>query len=153
MSFYMYFILAQVKQSRQQLIEYLTWKDGHNDDSLQYVEKLEVDKKKLLLSGIVESIVQTYVTYVGEKRYSIDILVRTFEYFALSQSTYNHLRQDFQLPSISTMTKMTSKQKQFYNSSFSSLAMIISDMCNFGFERFMMMQTFSCKLYSPRLRC
>ena len=59
------------------------------DDSLQYLENLEVDKKKALLSGIVESM---WVTYVGEKRYSIDTLVQTFEYFVLSQSIYNHLK-------------------------------------------------------------
>ena len=54
------------------------------DNCLQYLENLEVDKKKEPLSGLVES---TGVTYVGEKRYSIDTLVRTFENFALSQLT------------------------------------------------------------------
>ena len=39
------------------------------DDSLQYLENLEVTKKKVHLSGIVESV---EVTYVGGKRYSID---------------------------------------------------------------------------------
>ena len=102
------------------------------DDSLQYLGNLEA-KKKVLLSEIVQSM---GVTYVGEKRYSIDTLVRTFEYFVLSQSAYNHHRQDFQLPSISTITKVTSKRKQLYShSSFSSLAMIISNMHNFGVER------------------
>ena len=50
---------------------------------------LKVDKKNALLSGIVESV---GVTYVGEKRYSIDTLVQTFEYFVMLQSTYNHLK-------------------------------------------------------------
>ena len=59
------------------------------DDSLQYLENLEVDKKKVLLSGIVESM---GVTFVGEKRYSIDTLVQAFEYFVLSQSTFNNLK-------------------------------------------------------------
>ena len=85
------------------------------DNSLQYLENLEVDKKKVLVSGIVVSM---GVTYVAEKRYSIDKLVPTFKYFVLSQSTYNHLRQDFQLPSISTLTKMTYKRKQLYSHSF-----------------------------------
>ena len=43
------------------------------DGSLQYLEDLVVDKKKFLLHGTVESV---EVTYVGEKRYSIDILDR-----------------------------------------------------------------------------
>ena len=79
------------------------------ENSLQYLKDLEIDKKKVLLSGTVESM---EVTYVGEKRCSIDTLLRIFEYFVLSQSTYVHPRQDFQLPSISKITKMTSKQKQ-----------------------------------------
>ena len=42
------------------------------DDSLQYLENLEVDKKKVLLREIVESM---EVTYVGEKRSSMDSFV------------------------------------------------------------------------------
>ena len=78
MSYYMYFILTQVAQSIHQLIEHLTWKD--NLDNLRYLENLEVEKKKVLLSGIVESV---GVIFVGEKRYSIDTLVQAFEYFVL----------------------------------------------------------------------
>ena len=52
------------------------------DDPLQYLENLEVDEKKVLSSGIVESM---GVTYAGEKRYSVDTLVQTFEHFVLSQ--------------------------------------------------------------------
>ena len=74
MSYYMYFILAQVGQS----IHQLAWKD--NLDNLRYLENLEVEKKKVLLSGIVESV---GVIFVGEKRYSIDTLVQAFEYFVL----------------------------------------------------------------------
>ena len=49
--------------------------------------KLKVDKEKVLLSGIVESM---GVTYIGEKRYGIDTLIQAFDYFVLSQSLYNH---------------------------------------------------------------
>ena len=45
-------------------------------NSLQYLENLKFDKKKVLLSEIVESM---GVTYIEEKRYSIDTLVKTFE--------------------------------------------------------------------------
>ena len=74
-------ILAQVVQSRYQLIEYQPRKMFIIDDSLQYLENLGVGKKKALLSGIVESI---GVTYVGQKRYSINTLVQAFEYTVLS---------------------------------------------------------------------
>ena len=54
------------------------------DDSFQYLENLEVDKKKVLLREIVESM---EVTYVGEKRSSMDSFVR-----ALSiMFSHNHL--------------------------------------------------------------
>ena len=46
------------------------------DNSLQYLEIVGVDKKKVLLIGIVES---NGVTYVGQKRCSIDTLVPAFE--------------------------------------------------------------------------
>ena len=42
------------------------------DDSFQYLENLEVDKKKVLLREITESM---EVTYVGEKRSSMDSFV------------------------------------------------------------------------------
>ena len=56
----------------------------------------------------------------------IHTLVRAFEYFVLSRSTYNCLRQDFVLLSISTLTKMTAKVKitddsAYTNKSFSSI--------------------------------
>ena len=51
------------------------------------------------------------VTYVEEKWYSIATLVRAFEYFVLSQSNYNRVRQNIQLLGISTIIKMTSKVK------------------------------------------
>ena len=41
-----------------------------------------------------------------------------FEYYVLSQATYNSPRQDFQLPSISTVTIMTSKVKTDVQSFF-----------------------------------
>ena len=43
----MYSIMVQVAQSRYQLIEYLSWKMVIIDDSLQYLENLEVDLKEL----------------------------------------------------------------------------------------------------------
>ena len=64
------------------------------------------------------------VTYVGEKRYSIDTLLQTFEYFVIVN--LHCLWQDFQLPSSSTLTKMTSKVKTiddlaYMNNIFSSV--------------------------------
>ena len=62
-------ILAQVAQSTYKTFNLERWLI---DDPLQYLENLEVDKEKVLLTGIVESM---GLTYVDEKRYSIDTLV------------------------------------------------------------------------------
>ena len=81
------------------------------DDALQCLECLEVVKKKFVLREIVESI---GVTYVRKTRCSIDTMVWAFEHFILS--TYNRLRKDFQLTSISPITKLTSKVKTIVRS-------------------------------------
>ena len=48
-------------------------------DSLQYLENLELNKKKALFSGE-----NCWRQFVGEKRQSIDTLVEAFNYFFLS---------------------------------------------------------------------
>ena len=50
---------------------------------------------------------------VGERKFSNSAIVRAFGYFALSRTSYNRLRQDFELPSIATLTCMTSSTKQY----------------------------------------
>ena len=44
-------ILAQVTQSRQQLIEYLTWKDGHNRQFFTIFRNLRILSLKRHLNG------------------------------------------------------------------------------------------------------
>ena len=51
---------------------------------------------------------------VTDKKYSVETMIRAFEYFAMSHATYNHLREDFQLPSITTLTRLTSKVKSVH---------------------------------------
>ena len=52
--------------------------------------------------------------------------MRAFEYFSLSKACYNRLRQDLELPSVKTLTRLTSITKntdgqRFFPSVFSSL--------------------------------
>ena len=64
---------------------------------------------------------------IGKKKYSTETIVRAFEYFAISRSLYERLREDYELPSISLLTKLTSKLDsamddiEFLNSVFSKL--------------------------------
>lgn len=46
---------------------------------------------------------------VGKPIYGQETIVRAFEYFATSRSLYSMMRRDYQLPSITTLTRITSK--------------------------------------------
>ena len=64
------------------------------------------------------------ITYVGEKKYSVEMFIRAFEYFTLTRATYNRLGRDYQLPSISTLTRITTKVKNnnsYIHKEFSNL--------------------------------
>ena len=53
---------------------------------------------------------------IHEQKYTPEMIVRGFEYFAKSRSCYKLLRNDYELPSISTST--TSKISNIEDSSF-----------------------------------
>ena len=50
-------------------------------------------------------------TYVANKIYTTETAVCIFEYFALSRAAYNRLKEDFNFPSVLTLTRPTSKVK------------------------------------------
>ena len=52
-----------------------------------------------------------------EQKYTPEMIVRGFEYFAKSRTCYKVLRND-ELPSISTLTRLTSKVSNIEDSSF-----------------------------------
>ena len=49
---------------------------------------------------------------LGNKVYDPEIIICAFEDFDTSRSLYNHLKLDYQLPSIQTLTRVTSKLSQ-----------------------------------------
>lgn len=51
------------------------------------------------------------VTYVDNKKYTIEVIVPAFKYFAVYCGASNRLREDFKLPSLRLMTRLTSKIK------------------------------------------
>ena len=53
-----------------------------------------------------------------KKKNEMEAVVRAFEYCVLSRSCYIRLWQDFQLPSIRTLTRLTSSVKCLDNVSF-----------------------------------
>lgn len=57
---------------------------------------------------------------VGRPVYSPAFVVRAFQYFATSRSLYQRLRHDFQLPSVQTLTRITSRVSKLSESAFTS---------------------------------
>ena len=75
-------------------------------EMIPYLSELEMTHKKKILFD------QLFVTDKkggNEKLYSPEMTTRALEYFATSRSLYSRVQHDFQLPSISTLTRITSK--------------------------------------------
>ena len=66
---------------------------------------MEIDNKKCVLQEHLSAMAPT----VGKKTYSQELVLRVFQYFPTSRGLYNQLRIDYQLPSIKTLTRATSK--------------------------------------------
>ena len=57
---------------------------------------------------------------VGETLYPQGLLVRAFEYFCTARCLYKRLREDFKLPSIQTLTRITSRVSKLTEGTFLS---------------------------------
>ena len=88
---------------------------SHIQEALRYLDCSEMTQKKEVLHQQIQSM---SVTYVGEKKYTTETLVRAFEYFALSRATYNRFRTSYQLPSTRTLTRLTSKVKSIDDNTY-----------------------------------
>ena len=75
--------------------------------AVRYLFCLEIDQKKSVLLEQVTSM--SSLIQVGDKKYTSVVIVRAFEYFVISRSLYKRLREDLELPSIPTLTRITSK--------------------------------------------
>ena len=85
-------------------------------EAVNYLNNLEIDNKKTVINQ--QLLAMGVTTQVGERKYETGTFVRAFEYFALSRSMYRRLRVDFELPSITTLTRLTSKVKSIDDMSF-----------------------------------
>lgn len=94
-------------------------------EALRFLNNLEIDQKKRVLMQQVEVMSRKNSSNIFEQQYPPEVVIHAFEYFATSRSLYQQLRNDFQLPSIATLTRVTSKvsnidDKSFINSIFQS---------------------------------
>ena len=58
-------------------------------------------KKEVLLEQISA---MSSLVHVGDNKYESETIVRAFVYFATSRALYKRLREDFELPGITTLT-------------------------------------------------
>ena len=93
------------------------------EEAIRFLKLKDVDQHTRVLLEQVESM---KAVKIGTKNYSADVIVRAFEYFCTSRALYSKLRQDYKLPSIPTLTNLTSKvgkldENKFMDTVFSSL--------------------------------
>ena len=76
-------------------------------EAIRYLKDLDPPHRLKILAEDLESL--NNVCQVGKKVYSMKTMVRAFEYFSTSRATYKKIYKDYKLPSITTLTKITSK--------------------------------------------
>lgn len=84
--------------------------------AIHYLNSLPIDHKKSII--FEQMLSMNSLVFIGEKKYSPDMVARAFEYFSLSRTLYSRLRDDYELPSISLMTKLTSKVRNVEDNDF-----------------------------------
>ena len=76
------------------------------EEVVRYLSVMELNNKKVVLQ---EQVTAMATKTVGKPIYGHQLIIRAFEYFATSRCLYNRLRRDYQLPSITTLTRIISK--------------------------------------------
>ena len=86
-------------------------------EALRFLDSFEIDKKKDILMQQTNAMSRS--NSMHEQKYTPDILVQGFEYFEKSRSPYKLLRNDYELPSISALTRLTYRGQFIYEKCFS----------------------------------
>ena len=77
------------------------------EEAISFLNLMEKNQKKQVL--LEQVFAMSPLVCVGDKKYNTETIVRAFDYFATSRTLYNRLRDDYELPSVSTLTRLTSK--------------------------------------------
>ena len=80
---------------------------GQVIEVFRYLNVTPPSIKSKIIAEDIESL--SNVKIVGKKVYELDKVLRAFEYFATSRAAYTQFSEHYQLPSISMLTKLTSK--------------------------------------------
>ena len=86
------------------------------EEALRFLDSLKTDKKKDVLMQQINAMNRS--NSINELKYTPEMIVQGFEYFAKSRSCYKLLRNDYELPSISALSRLTSKVSNIEDSSF-----------------------------------
>ena len=87
------------------------------DEALRFFDSCEIDKKKDVLMQQTDAMSRS--NSMHEQKYTPEVLVQGFEYFEKSRSPYKPLRNDYELPSISALTRLTYRGQFIYEKCFS----------------------------------
>ena len=75
------------------------------EETIRYLASCSASNKLDVIQQHIESMSSS----VGTRIYSLNMIMRAFQYFATSRSLYKRLIIDYQLPSVSTLTRINSK--------------------------------------------
>ena len=84
------------------------------EEIIRYLNSMAFDHKKNILS---QQFLAMAPKMVGIK-YSSDIVIRAFGFYATSQTLYNRLRDNFQLSSLALLGRMASKVSKLNEKTF-----------------------------------
>lgn len=80
------------------------------EEAVRYLHCMDTSHKKEVLLEQIKAMSHRLNSRC-QKKYMDQSIIRSFEYFSLSRSSYNRFREDFELPSTKTLTRLTSTVK------------------------------------------
>ncbi|XP_076437845.1 uncharacterized protein LOC143277020 [Babylonia areolata] len=101
--------------SKNRITALKTW--SALEESIRFLNCLEMDHKKVIIQQQMQAMGSQQV---GKPMYTPAVIIRAFTYFATSRCLYETLRHDLQLPSVQTLTRITSKVARLDETTFSS---------------------------------
>lgn len=85
------------------------------DETLHCLSSFQQDNK---VTALKEQISAMSCVPVGQRIFTTDIIMKAFEYLSISRSLYSRLREDYKLPSVKTLTRLTTKVSKIEDENF-----------------------------------
>ena len=97
------------------------------EEEIRFLKNLEITRKKIDILNQISLLAPKPPIAIGNRKYKNETNVQAFEYFVTSRAGYSKFRRNFKLPSVSTLTRLTSevkklKDSQFFHSIFPNLS-------------------------------